>query len=89
MVTSFCLERSLFLSTARGHDQHAQDCQDGVVLHKGKIAHTGSLEACQNWYLANIKDIPEDDALDNEVEEESISSSENNDDNEGLNADLW
>ena len=66
-----------------------QHCQDGVVLHKGKIAHTGSLEACQSWYLANIKDIPEDDVLDNEVEEESIPSSENNDENEGLNAELW
>ena len=64
-------------------------CHDGIVLHKGKIAHAGSLEACQSWYLANIKDVPEDDSPDNEVEEETTPSPENNDENEGLNAELW
>ena len=64
-------------------------CQDGIVLHNGTIVYSGRLNACQSWYTANIKDAPEDDYLDSDAKEENISSSESNDENEGLNADLW
>ena len=66
-----------------------QYCQDGIVLHNGTIAYSGRLDACQSWYLANIKDTPEDDSLDSDADEEDDSSSESNDENEGFNADLW
>ena len=66
-----------------------QYCQDGIVLHNGTISYSGRLDACQSWYLANIKDTPEDDSPDSDADEENDSSSESNDENEGLNADLW
>ena len=66
-----------------------QYCTGGVVLQNGKIAYTGSIDACCNWYSSNVKDSPDDDAIDNDVEEERVPVSESEEDNEGLNADLW
>ena len=66
-----------------------QYCTGGVVLQNGKIAYTGSLDACCSWYSSNVKDSPDDDAIDNDVEEERVPASETDEDNEGLNADLW
>ena len=68
-----------------------QFCEQGIVLHEGKIVFTGTFDQCRNWYLTNIKQCPIDDALDAESYEEETDSdgNQNPDDDQELNDDLW
>ena len=66
-----------------------QYCEDGIVLHKGKIVYEGKIDECHNWYLSNIKEVPLDDSIDNEVADDSPSLPENDSENDGDNAALW
>ena len=66
-----------------------QYCEDGIVLHKGSIVYEGKIDECHQWYLSNIKDAPIDDSIDNEIEDESPSLPENDDQDDGDNAALW
>lgn len=62
------------LMTNNNFDFIAQYCDEGVVLHKGSIAHTGSFSECREWYETNINKAPEDDNSEG-LKEESMDDS--------------
>ena len=68
-----------------------QFCEEGIVLHQGTIIFNGTFDQCRNWYLANIKQSPADDAADAGSEEDDADriSNQEQDDGMGLNDDLW
>ena len=68
-----------------------QFCEEGIVLHQGTIIFNGTFDQCRNWYLANIKQSPADDAADAGSDDEDADpiSNQEEDDGLGLNDDLW
>ena len=68
-----------------------QYCEEGIVLHQGKIMFTGTFDQCRDWYMTNIKQKPADDLPEDGPDEEDADSesNQNGDDPLGLNDDLW
>ena len=70
-----------FLQQYRHRRRCSSEREDRLTQGASKPAAAGIRQ--------NVKDSPDDDAIDNDVEEERVPVSETEEDNEGLNADLW
>ena len=66
-------------------------CTNGIILDKGIIAFSGSLQECRNWHENNIgsRVVEDDNEIEPSDDNQNQASTEASEEQQGLDDDLW